>query len=158
MAEIKRMHAELVMENAECSRPRAEMDYSQVGLPRFIGQQGKSQPPHERMTKLEATMDELERVHIESATSPEPHEKTNDEVVKTIPEMTLWVAMHEKVKNEKKTLTSEVDEYVIHLYNELIGIIVKKKMKKIGKKMILEDCVLKLLIEHNYHLLEKDGG
>ena len=35
-------------------------------------------------------------------TSLESHEKTNDEVVKTIPEMTLWVPMHEKVKNEKK--------------------------------------------------------
>ena len=35
-------------------------------------------------------------------TSPESHEKTNDKVVKTIPEMTLWVPMHEKVKNEKK--------------------------------------------------------
>ena len=60
-------------------------------------------------------------------TSLESHEKTNDEVVKTIPEMTLWVPMHEEVKNENKTLTSEVDEYVIHLNNELRGIIVKKK-------------------------------
>ena len=32
----------------------------------------------------------------------------------------------------KKTPTSEVDEYVIHLYNELI--IVKKKKKKKEKK------------------------
>ena len=31
----------------------------------------------------------------------------------------------------KKTPTSEVDEYIIHLNNELRGIIVKKKMKKI---------------------------
>ena len=80
------------------------------------------------------------------STSSESHEKTNDEVAKIIPEMTLLVAMHLEVKNEKMTPTSEVDEY-IHLNNELRGIIVKKK-----KIMILEDYVLKLLIEHNYCL------
>ena len=81
--------------------------------------------------------------------------------MKTIPEMTLWVPMHEEVKNENKTPTSEVDEYIIHLNNELRGIIVKKKMKKIenqNNNKIVEDYVLKLLIEHNYRLLEKDGG
>ena len=62
--------------------------------------------------------------------SPESHEKTNDEIVKTIPKMTLWVPMHEEVKNENKTPTSEVDEYIIHLNNEVRGIIVKIKMKK----------------------------
>ena len=41
-------------------------------------------------------------VKEEESISPEPHEKTNDEVVKTIPEITLWVVMHEEVKNEKK--------------------------------------------------------
>ena len=32
-------------------------------------------------------------VNEEESTSPELHEKTNDEVVKTIPEMTFWVLM-----------------------------------------------------------------
>ena len=63
----------------------------------------------------------------EESTSPELHEKTNGKVVKTIPEMTFWVPMHEEVKNKKETLTSEVDEYIIHLNNELRRIIVKKK-------------------------------
>ena len=73
-------------------------------------------------------------VKDEESTSPEPHEKTNDEVVKTIPEMTLWVPMHEEVKNEKKkNPTSEVDEYIIHLNNELRVIIVKKKKRKYTK-------------------------
>ena len=83
--------------------------------------------------------------------------------MKTIPEMSFWVPMHEKVENKKETPTSEVDEYIIHLNNELRGIIEKKNMKKklkIEKKkiMILEDYVLKVLIEHNYRLLENDGG
>ena len=89
--------------------------------------------------------------------APESREKKNDEVAKTIPEMTLSVAIHLEVKNEKMTPTTEVDKYIIHLNNELRGIIVKKEIKKI-KIMILEDYVLELLIEHNYRLLEKDGG
>ena len=258
MAELARMHAELVMKCVERSRPRAEMDYCQVGLPTFLDQNEESQPPQERMTKFEATMAELERVHTECArsknqfmeltrtnvqiqptlfksvkeeiasmatsctqltfeneqlkqeesmriqelvakymkeqenmakmsfegqheslpsslkvnkeeeslsyneeitsrdneelekfqnvendaqiletlvvneeesTSSELHEKTNDEVLKTIPEMTFWVPMHEEVKNKKETPTSEVDEYIIHFNNELRRIIVKKKMK-----------------------------
>ena len=48
----------------------AEMDHSQVGLPRFIDPNDEtSQPPQERMTKLEAAMPELERVHAKCATS-----------------------------------------------------------------------------------------
>ena len=65
MAELARMHAELALKNAERSRPRAEMDYSQVRLPAFFYQNEESQPSHERMTKFEATIAELERVHLE---------------------------------------------------------------------------------------------
>ena len=45
MAELARMHAELAVKNAQRSRPRAEMDYSQVGLPTFLDQNEKSQLP-----------------------------------------------------------------------------------------------------------------
>ena len=38
--------------------------------------------------------------------------------------------MHEEVENNKETPTSEVDEYIIHLNNDLRGIIVKKKNEK----------------------------
>ena len=40
----------------------------------------------------------------DESTSPESHEKTNDEVEKTIQKVTLSVAMHLEVKNEKMTL------------------------------------------------------
>ena len=69
MVELERLHAELVLENAEFRRSRAEMDYSQVGLSRFLDQNEISQPPNGRMTKLEATMTELERVHARYAIS-----------------------------------------------------------------------------------------
>ena len=57
------------MENAEFRKLRVKMDCSQVGLPRFPDQNEMSQPPNGRMTQLEATMAELERVHDECATS-----------------------------------------------------------------------------------------
>ena len=101
-------------------------------------------------------------VKEDESTFPKSHEKTNDDIGKTMSEMTLWDEMHEGLKNEKITPTSEVDEYIIQLNNEMKGTFVKKKTKKkienIKKIMILEDYVLKLLIEHNYRLLEKDGG
>ena len=45
------------------------MDYSQVGFPRFLDQNETSQPQNGRMTKLKATMVELERVRAKCATS-----------------------------------------------------------------------------------------
>ena len=47
----------------------AEMDHSQVGLPRFLDPNEISQPPDERMTKLEVAMAELKRAHAESPPS-----------------------------------------------------------------------------------------
>ena len=47
----------------------AEMDHSQVRLPRFLEPNEISQPPQEGMTKLEATMAVLKRVNVECATS-----------------------------------------------------------------------------------------
>ena len=38
-------------------------------MPTFLDQNEESQPPHERMTKFDATMAELERVHAECARS-----------------------------------------------------------------------------------------
>ena len=47
----------------------AKMDHSQVGLPRFFDPNEICQPSQEIMTKLEATISELERVHAECAIS-----------------------------------------------------------------------------------------
>ena len=57
------------MTHHKFSRSMAEMDHSQVGLPRFLDPNEIRQPPHERMKKLEAAMAELKRVHAECATS-----------------------------------------------------------------------------------------
>ena len=69
---LEKVHVELVMKNVKRSRSKAIMDYSQVGLSRFLDPNEISQPPHERMKKLKATMAELERVHAECATSQAP--------------------------------------------------------------------------------------
>ena len=69
MDELRRTQAESTMAQPEFSRSMAEMDHSQVELPRFLDPNEISQPPHERMTKLEASMAKLKRVHVEFATS-----------------------------------------------------------------------------------------
>ena len=69
MDELKRNQVESTMAQSEFSRSMAEMDHSQVGLPRFLDPNEISQSPHERMTKLETAMAELKRVHAECATS-----------------------------------------------------------------------------------------
>ena len=69
MDELRRTQAESTMVQPKFSRSMAEMDHSQVRLPRLLDTNEISQPPHERMTKLEAAMDELKRVHAECTTS-----------------------------------------------------------------------------------------
>ena len=117
----------------------------------------------EKFQTVENDAQNLETLVVkeDEPTSPESHEKTNYEVVKTIPEMTPWVPMHEEVKNENKTPTFEVDEYIIHLNNELRGITVNKKNEKNRKYKKYNNIgrlCAQILIKHNYCLLEKDGG
>ena len=69
MDELRRVQAAFTMAQPEFSRSMDEMDYSQVGLPRFFNPNEISQPPHERMTKLEAALIEMKRVHVECVTS-----------------------------------------------------------------------------------------
>ena len=46
----------------------ADMDYSQVGLPKFYVQNDMSQPSQEEMSNLEVAIAKLRRVQVESAT------------------------------------------------------------------------------------------
>ena len=69
MDELGRTQAAFTMTQPEFSRSIDEMDYSQVGLPQFFNPNEISQPPHERMTKLEAALIEMKRVHAECVTS-----------------------------------------------------------------------------------------
>ena len=73
------------------------------------------------------TLKDLVAKEEKESTSSESYEKVKDEVVKTMPEMTLWGEMHEGLKNEKMTPTSEVDDCIIQLNNEMKGTFVKKK-------------------------------
>ena len=49
-----------------------------------------------------------------------------EEVVETIPEMTLWGEVHKELKNDKMTPISKADECIFQLNKELIATIVKK--------------------------------
>ena len=62
MVGLARTQADLTIFQAELSRSMVDMDYSQVGLPRFQVQNEMNQPPQEEMSNLEAPMDELKRV------------------------------------------------------------------------------------------------
>ena len=99
---------------------------------------------------------ELVKKEEEESTSPEPNEMRK-EVVETFLEMILWGEMHEELQNEKMTPMFKVDEYIVQLNKKLEDNIVKQKEKNF-KKMSMKNHVLKLLIEHNYCLLGKDGG
>ena len=61
MAEMKRSQVELAMAQAKFSTSMANMDYSQVNLPRFHVQDEIRSPLQETMTNLEANMAELRR-------------------------------------------------------------------------------------------------
>ena len=76
------------------------------------------------------TLKDLVEKEEKESTSPVSFEKVKEEVVETFPEMTLFGEMHEELKNEKTIPNSEVDEYIIHLNNELRGTIADKKFKK----------------------------
>ena len=69
MDELRRTQTTFTMAQPEFSRSMAKMDYSQVGLPQFFYPNEISQPPHERMTKLEAALVEMKRVHAKCETS-----------------------------------------------------------------------------------------
>ena len=69
MDELRKTQTAFTMAQPEFSRSMTEMDYSQVGLPQFFYPNEISQPPHERMTKLEAELVEMKRVQAECVTS-----------------------------------------------------------------------------------------
>ena len=89
--------------------------------------------------------------------SPESHDMTKDEVLKTILEMAPWGEMHEELKNEEMTPMSKEKVYILQLNKEMGAAIVKQKEEKI-KNMIVNDYVPKFLIEHNYRFLGTHGG
>ena len=112
----------------------------------------------EELIREEVDANELKKLVAkeDEPTSPETKLK-REEVIKTFPEMTLWGEVYKELKNKKMTPMFEVDEYIVQLNNELEATIVNHKEKN-AKKMIVEDYVLKLLIEHNYRFLGTDGG
>ena len=70
----------------------------------------------EKLQKVENDAETLKNLVAKEEKEPislKSYEKVKDEVVKTMPEMTIWGDMHEGLKNEKMTPTSEMDEYII---------------------------------------------
>ena len=84
------------------------------------------------------------------STSLESEEK--NEELETISEMTSWAFMQEELSSDAIPYILEVEEPIVS-FHEI-------KEASNANKMIksFQDKVFKLLIEHNYHLLKKDGG
>ena len=85
----------------------------------------------------------------EESTSLEPEEK--NEEVEIIPEMKPWAFVQEELLSEDISYILEVKEPIVS-FHEI-------KEASIANKMIksFEDKVFKLIIEHNYRLIENDG-
>ena len=85
----------------------------------------------------------------EESTSPKTEEK--NEEVKPIPEMTSWAFVQEEFPSEDIPYILEVEEPIVSTHEIKEASISNKTIKS------FQDKVFKLLIEHNFRLLEKDG-
>ena len=70
----------------------------------------------------------------DESTSPKSHERTREEVVKTIPEMAPWGEMYEEFKIMKVTPMSKVEECIVQLHKEMEATIVNQKEENVKKK------------------------
>ena len=99
----------------------------------------------------EGDIELVEQVKNEGeATSLEPEEK--NEEVEAISKMNFWAFVLEELSSEDIPYILEVEEPIVS-FHEIKEASIANKMIK-----LFQDNVFKLLIEHNYRLLEKDGG
>ena len=79
MDELRITQTKSTMAQTEFSRSTSEMDYAQVGLPRFLVKNEKSQPPQEEMSNLEANMTRLRKSQAQfiEEVNTHPQDKSN---------------------------------------------------------------------------------
>ena len=84
-----------------------------------------------KITKMEDDAQNLEVLVVkkDDPTSPDPHEKIKDEVVKNILKMAPWGEKLEELKIEEVTPISKVEECIIQLNKEIETTIVNKKIE-----------------------------
>ena len=107
----------------------------------------------EKFQRVENDLQELKTLVAkeDESTSRESHETINEEV-ETIMEMTSWAFVQEEFSSKDIPYILEVDEPIVSFHEIKEPSIVNKTIKS------FQDNKFKLLIEHNYCLLEKDGG
>ena len=89
-------------------------------------------------------------VKEDESTSPESEE--NNEEIEIILEMTSWAFVQEELSSDAIPYILVVEETIVSFHEIKEASNVNKTIKS------FQDKVFKLPIEHNYHLLEKDGG
>ena len=72
--------------------------------------------------------------------------------------MAPWGEMHEELKIEEVTPIPKAKECIIKLFKEMEATIVNKNLENLKTLMIFNDYVPKMLLEHNFRFLGKDGG
>ena len=161
-AELVKSQVKLVDETMEILQIQSEqlerLEVQMGKMAKIISrEQERNLPTFEEPVRKEEDAKEMKELVAKEkeSTSLEPNEMS-EEVVETIPKMTLWGEVHKELKNEKMTPISEVDEFIIRLNKKLKENIVQKEKKYL--RVQLEDNVFKLLIEHNYRFLRMDVG
>ena len=89
----------------------------------------------EKLTRGDDDAQDLKALVVmeDEPTSSESHDKTKDEVLRTIPEMAPWGDIHEELKIGKVTPMSKVEECIFKLNKEMEVTIVKTKRRKSQK-------------------------
>ena len=81
----------------------------------LLEEQQMSFPTCEEIKRVEVDANVLNEIVGKENSTFSKQKKMKKEVYKTIPKMTLWGDVHEKVKNEKFTPISKVDETILKL-------------------------------------------
>ena len=129
-------------------------------VPKIISEeQERSLPTFEEPKRVEMDAKVLNEIVAKEkeSTSLKPKEMKK-EVEKTIPKMTLWGEVDEKLKNENLTPILKVIETILELMENERATKVKKALNSLGNHASFRVYVLKKLFEHNYGFLREDGG
>ena len=106
----------------------------------------------EKLQRVESNVQELKALVAKEDESTSPKQEEQNEEIETIPEMTSLAFVQEEFSSDAILYILEVEEPIVSFHEIKEASNANKTIKS------FQDMVFKLLIEHNYRLLKKDGG
>ena len=106
----------------------------------------------EKLQRVESNVQELKALVAKEDESTSPKQEEQNEEIETIPEMTSLAFVQEEFSSDAIPYILEVEEPIVSFHEIKEALNANKTIKS------FQDMVFKLLIEHNYRLLKKDGG